>query len=353
MTLPIALIAIFLINSFDPYNEMLSAVRLVGNYIEVGEEVSVSTKQTCPVGIWNTSTHLLEENPNCTASRELLKMPRVETKKKITLLLLYYNDHKHLAHQVVSWKNFSQAAVDQTQFVIVDDGSTLNHTAADCFAANKEMVDDLDVIIYKIDQDLAWNIGGARNLGFWMSNTEWIFMNDADIIVKSDTMDFVSELANKDYSNFDGTNKAPVYLYFKRWRASGFKKHPAVMLLKREHYWKVGGCDEDFVGNYGQTDPHFRLKVKLHPHLRHIATEDLMNEKNISPLYEMADDLACPIGMTCLEPYVGQAPSRDTRPNRDMLTEKRNAGMKWSNKCLRFTWKRVTWGSSWAWFGWF
>lgn len=99
MTLPIALIAIFLINSFDPYNEMLSAVRLVGNYIEVGEEVSVSTKQTCPVGIWNTSTHLLEENPNCTASRELLKMPRVETKKKITLLLLYYNDHKHLAHR--------------------------------------------------------------------------------------------------------------------------------------------------------------------------------------------------------------------------------------------------------------
>lgn len=147
-------------------------------------------------------------------------------------MLLYYNDHKHLARQVASWKNFSQAALDQIQFVIVDDGSTLGHKVAGLFPVNREMMKGLDVIVYKVDQNLAWNIGGARNLGFWMSNTEWIFMNDTDIEGKPDTVDFVSELANIDYSNYNGTSQAPVYLYFKRCRASGFKNHPAVILLK-------------------------------------------------------------------------------------------------------------------------
>ena len=27
------------------------------------------------------------------------------------------------------------------------------------------------------------------------------------------------------------------------------KLHPAVCLIRKEDYWKIGGCDEDFVGN--------------------------------------------------------------------------------------------------------
>ena len=40
------------------------------------------------------------------------------------------------------------------------------------------------------------------------------------------------------------------------------KLHPAVCLIRKEDYWKIGGCDEDFVGNYGQTDPHFWYRAK-------------------------------------------------------------------------------------------
>ncbi|KAL3927257.1 MAG: hypothetical protein SGBAC_013156, partial [Bacillariaceae sp.] len=172
-------VAIFLISSGDPSYDLPSSVALMGN---LHEEV-VGTEQTCAVGIWNEQTHQLEANPNCTASSELLHMERPETNKKLTYMLLYYNKHVHLAHQIKSWKNFSQAALDQTQFVIVDDGSTLGHTAADLLAANRDFVKGLDILVYKIDQDLDWNIGGARNLGFYMSNTPWIFMNDADIEV--------------------------------------------------------------------------------------------------------------------------------------------------------------------------
>ena len=32
-----------------------------------------------------------------------------------------------------------------------------------------------------------------------------------------------------------------------------------------DSYWRVGGCDEDFVGNYGHTDVHFWHRVGLLP----------------------------------------------------------------------------------------
>lgn len=348
-----------LISSGDPSYDMPSSISLMGNVLDGNDNTTTTTNETsstttqqqsCPVGIWNKTTHLLDVNANCTNSQELLHMPRPETNKTLTYMLLYYNNHGHLAQQINAWKNYSRAALDQTQFLIIDDGSTPGHTAADLFAANRELMKGLDVVVYKIDQDLVWNIGGARNLGFWMANTEWVFMNDADIEVKPDTMDFITDLVNKDYSN---QTVAPIYLYFKRLKPEGFKNHPAVMLLKKEYYWILGGCDEDFVGNYGQTDPHFRLKAKLHPTLDGVTTEDLMNEQNISALIEMPDDPPCPIGMTCMEPYVGQKPSRDTKPNKDLIKKKRREG-KWSNKCLRFTWKRDSWepSSSWSWLSW-
>ena len=40
------------------------------------------------------------------------------------------------------------------------------------------------------------------------------------------------------------------------------KEHPAVCLLKKEDYWRVGGCEEDLVGHYGQTDPIFWYRAK-------------------------------------------------------------------------------------------
>ena len=32
--------------------------------------------------------------------------------------------------------------------------------------------------------------------------------------------------------------------------------------MRKNDYWKVGGCEEDLVGNYGQTDPIFWYRAK-------------------------------------------------------------------------------------------
>ena len=50
-------------------------------------------------------------------------------------------------------------------------------------------------------------------------------------------------------------------------------------LLRKKDYWNVGGCEEDLVGNYGQTDPIFwyRAKGKLK------ITSFIIPHKNTNP----------------------------------------------------------------------
>jgi hypothetical protein len=40
------------------------------------------------------------------------------------------------------------------------------------------------------------------------------------------------------------------------------KVHPAVCLITKHNYFKVGGCDENLVGKYGGTDGDFWKKWK-------------------------------------------------------------------------------------------
>lgn len=309
-------------------------------------------RQECAAGLWNQATHTLEVNPKCPASRQLLQMQPPPTDKKLTFFFIYFNDHHHLAHQLKSWISYGKAVLDQIQFVIVDDCSASGHTAAEFLQANnnqdggilaKKTTFELDIVIYKIDQNLMWNIGGARNLGFWMANTPWIFMSDTDTQVPPETMHFILQ---KITDNSSRTTAPPVYTFFQRIRESGFKPHPAVMLIRKQDYWKVGGCDEDFVGSYGWTDPHFRYKVQEDPTLRAIKAHKEMDELGIPPLREMSDEIDCPETIVCLEKFHGEKAPKMPETNEAKFKLKSEGG-KWSNEVLRYTWQRVQWRMSW------
>ncbi|CAJ1956897.1 unnamed protein product [Cylindrotheca closterium] len=303
--------------------------------------------QECAVGLWNQDTHTLEVNPNCPASQKLLNMKPPPTDKTLTFFLIYFNDHHHLAHQLKSWISYGQNVLDQIQFVIVDDSSAPGHTAAEFLQANINHNDSqtirtpLDIVIYKIDQNLMWNIGGARNLGFWMANTPWVFMSDTDTQVAPETMKYILEKVSSSAAITD-TSSPAVYTFFQRQRDSGFKPHPAVMLIRKQDYWKVGGCDEDFVGSYGWTDPHFRYKVQEDPTLHAIKAHTEMDELGITPLREMNDDIECPNGIVCLEKFHGEKAPKEPEKNEAKFKRKSQEG-KWSNEVLRYTWKRVKW----------
>jgi len=241
---------------------------------------------------------------------------RKERQKKLTILLLYFNDDNHLSHQVNSWQQYSSEVLNQIQFLIVDDGTSKRKSAESFFKRNMVKKNFLDLRLLKINQSINWNIGGARNLGFFEAYSDWVFMIDGDTIVKPKTIEFV--LRNLQ----SPTN---VYIFFERIRADRKtdKPHPAVMLLAKESYWKNGGCDEDFVGNYGYTDPHFRYRLGLELSLNMIKFSIIMKRKNIPPLEELSKTIACHQAFQCSDSGLSEQLSRNTNPNKILFEEKK------------------------------
>ena len=64
----------------------------------------------------------------------------------------------------------------------------------------------------------------------------------------------------------DSSSKRKLHKFQRRKPSGEMKPHPGTWLMKTGLYWQSGGCDEDFVGSYGQTDPHFDYRAKKTNH---------------------------------------------------------------------------------------
>ena len=89
-----------------------------------------------------------------------------------TISLTFYNDHEHLHRHIDAWRTYPYVEKQ-----IIDDGSKEPPQA--------------DVPIYRINQDVPWNIPGARNLGAAVCPTEWILFCDMDQTFSKDAIDAI------------------------------------------------------------------------------------------------------------------------------------------------------------------
>ena len=104
---------------------------------------------------------------------------------------MYYRDAKALAEKVEYWKTFDESLLAKTHFLVVDDGSPPDEAAAPVSPARKSKARKVSpkarppqvveagaagsaarVTVVAIDQDLVWNIAGARNLIFAVAPTD-------------------------------------------------------------------------------------------------------------------------------------------------------------------------------------
>ena len=79
---------------------------------------------------------------------------------ELTVAYLYYRDVAYAARHVAAWNAYDDALLAKLLFLIVDDGSPRD-AAADVFAP---LAPRGRVVVVRIAEDLAWNVGGARNL---------------------------------------------------------------------------------------------------------------------------------------------------------------------------------------------
>ena len=230
--------------------------------------------------------------------------------KKITINLSFYNQNDVLIEQIKCWKSWKKEIRDQFSFCIIDDCSKLKATEV----LSDVDLSDIDLSIYRVKEDLKWNIAGVRNLSGQECKTEWMVILDMDCFVPEETAIGMLALSEK------GGNNA--YKFTRRVventsHPKHGDPHPAICLLRKEDYWNIGGCEEDLVGRHGFTDPSFwyRSQGKINVHITNLPL-DYRDEAEVFDA------------------------NKFNYPNRGLFEEKKRTG-NWSTDFVRFDWEKI------------
>lgn len=228
----------------------------------------------------------------------------------ITVNLSFYNQNDVLVKHVLGWKSWSKELKEKFSFCIIDDCSKTK--AVDVLSEID--LSDLNLSIYRVQEDLVCNIAGVRNLSAQECKTEWMMILDMDTLISEELASSMIQLCRAPKGScFKFNRRVPSNPYHPK----NGQPHPAVCLLQLEDYWDVGGCEEDLVGHYGQTDPIFwyRASDVLTVHFRSDMYLDYIPE--------------------------GEAViNRDTFHNQRLFEEKRRTH-NWSTDFVRFKWEKV------------
>lgn len=248
----------------------------------------------------------------------------------ITLIVPYYRNSKMLIEQAREWIKYPQ----DYQIILVDDGSP--EQAVDVIRDNFAGEDMHKLFertkAYRINEDIPWNRGGARNLGVHMAETEWIVHIDIDHLLPADC---AVKLVNEPVS--------PKFWYrfprFRRGMADETRRkdqiaddvefgqiHPHIdsYLCTKTLYNRVGGYDEDYSGCLGGGSPFLKRMEKK-------AAVKLLSK----------DVFLCVYTRSVIDDASDNTLSRDTAEfsRRRKLKELRHNVI--PKNPLRFTWQRV------------
>lgn len=153
------------------------------------------------------------------------------------------------------YSSYSPELMKKIMFILVDDHSPVPVTVPEDIRLNFRL--------YRIDSDIMWNQGGARNLGAYMAPSSRIILSDADHYFPEELLRDIVE------------SKLPGKLYkFKRANPDGSKKHSAcnIFYTSKGVFADALGYDEEFCGHYGYEDVWFRfLCRKLGKKLRYFT----------------------------------------------------------------------------------
>lgn len=282
----------------------------------------------------NTSCGLVYEYANETIKMQPSLLKRDDESVSIyTLGVLYYCEPNALKFHINSWLSWPSTLRSVISFVILDDGSPYPAcSAAEVIESMNIKKSDIrfDLQVHRINEDISWNIGGARNLLMTIAPTEYVIFLDTDTFV-SDTLASSLALLVSDHC---GDMYWMMLLFPRVWAHDTTKKitpHPAVTLVSKTLYWRIGGCDEDFVGHYGNTDPHFKWRA-VHTRGARIASGSMPTK--LPPMFLYDSDLK--IMETVERPKL----DKDIGHNEVLMSKKRSESIPWSHDYLRFTWER-------------
>jgi glycosyltransferase involved in cell wall biosynthesis len=182
-----------------------------------------------------------------------------------TLIVPYYRNRVMLREQIRTWEDYP----DAVSIILVDDGSP--EPALDVVREHAPAALLPRLTLYRIDVDIPWNRGGARNLGAKLAATDWILHVDIDHVLPPPCAERLLQFEAEPRS----------WYRFERYRngcadetrkkdkipdAVEFGKiHPHIdsYLVTRERYWLAGGYDEDYSGCLGGGSPFLKALERV------------------------------------------------------------------------------------------
>jgi glycosyl transferase family 2 len=179
----------------------------------------------------------------------------------LTLIKPFYRNCAMLAEQVRNWNAFPS----DVRVILVDDGSPEPAYPIVKENATAELMGRLE--LYRIDVDIPWNRGGARNLGTQQANTDWIVHADIDHMLRPECaarlLEFKADPAS--WYRFPRLRKGAADETRRKdalppGQAYG-RIHPHIdsYLCTRAMYWRAGGYNEDFSGCLGGGSPFLQM----------------------------------------------------------------------------------------------
>lgn len=179
---------------------------------------------------------------------------------KLTYITHFYCDEPEKIESInellENYASYPSEILDQTHFVIVDDGSPISYEPRHF---------NLNLTWLRITDDIPWNNPGARNLGVTYAKSENILITDSDHALPPKTMSYL--IGRPDCGKS--------FYKFKRMTPSGKLRaaHSNLFFMARSRFMRFFGYDEEFCGHYAHDDMWFVKFQKWNGSLqRHIPS---------------------------------------------------------------------------------
>ena len=164
----------------------------------------------------------------------------------LTLMHPFFGEEQRMLKMFDIWDDWSDDVKDEVQLILIDDHGT--PSVEEMFS---DRIVDYNLSVYRIQDDLKFNVPGALNLGMMMAATPWILTMDSDCAFKPDVMQRLLDFKpdrGEFYSFYreritEGSFKGEEFL-------DNIKVLPCTILLHKDQFIAVNGFDEDFTGTW-------------------------------------------------------------------------------------------------------
>ena len=163
---------------------------------------------------------------------------------KLAVIVPFYKSIESNVEQcfIDEFTEMDDGVLKDIQLIFVDDCSPI---PLNIKIENKK----LNFELYRIDSDIEWNVGGAKNLGASVSDAENLLFVDADHSVSEKTIKFLIDYKLKDNEHMVFVNNRT--------------DSPGTFFTSKKRFLELNGFDENFSGYYGYEDINYRKRHEV------------------------------------------------------------------------------------------